>query len=305
MPLIATGVGGYNNSAAKESIELAVSLNFNSIDTARDYGNFRGVAAALQMVSKPRSQLFITTKVPGCGVPTQGLQPPCESNTFAQAVDDISELGLTHVDLMLIHFPPLLNCGVLGHCDYVQQQWRALEHLYSEKKARAIGVSNYCETCLRCIGRNATMMPMVNQVEYHLGMGADPAGLHSYCASHGIVLEAYSPLAHGKALGGSAVAAVAAAHKKSAAQAALAYVVQRGMPVVTRSSSALHLKADLDLWSWNLTTVEYASLDAVIDPACGTEAPGGCCHAHYGGGWRVTGRGPKSMPRPQSPGAMI
>ena len=52
-------------------------------------------------------------------------------------------------------------------------QWRALETLYEQKKARAIGVSNYCKECLQCLLKTANVMPMVNQVQYHVGMGAD------------------------------------------------------------------------------------------------------------------------------------
>ena len=193
-------------------------------------------------------------------------------------LDDLDRLSLSYVDLLLIHFPPLLNCGeFIGHCDYVQQQWRAVEKLYAEKKARSIGVSNFCQSCLDCVAKNATVLPMVNQMQYHLGMGADPAGLHSYCEAKGIVLEAYSPLAHGKTLRGAAVASVAKAHNKSAAQVALAYIAQRGKPFVTRSANPAHLMADRDLWSFNLSATELAALDAVDDPECSLEAPGGCC----------------------------
>ena len=109
-------------------------------------------------------------------------------------------------------------------------------------------------------------------------LGADPAGLHSFCRAHGIVLEAYSPLSHGKVLHSPALAAAAAAHGKSAAQAALAYIVARGHPLVTRSGSAAHLRDDLDIFGWKLSESELAALDAVDGPSCGVEAPGGCCH---------------------------
>ena len=76
----------------------------------------------------------------------------------------------------------------------MQEQWQALEKIYAEKKARAIGVSNYCQKCIECIMQNATVTPMVNQIQYHVGMGPDPDGLISYCAKRNITVEAYSPL---------------------------------------------------------------------------------------------------------------
>jgi len=161
----------------------------------------------------------------------------------------------------------------------MQAQWRALEALYASGAARAIGVSNYCQACLACLAKASTVTPLVNQMEYHVGMGGDPAGLHSYCRARGIVVEGYSALAGGKVARGAAAAAAGAAHNKSAAQAGLRWVVQHGSPFVTRSANPVHLAEDLDVLSWNLTAAEMAALDGAAAPACYVEAPGGCCKA--------------------------
>ena len=76
-----------------------------------------------------------------------------------------------YVDLMLVHFPPRGNDK---HCGAMQEQWRAMEDFYKAKKARAIGVSNYCPSSFECILKVANVTPAVNQVEVHIGMGADP-----------------------------------------------------------------------------------------------------------------------------------
>ena len=116
-------------------------------------------------------------------------------------------------------------------------------------------------------------------MEFHVGMGGDPAGLHAYCEARGIVVEGYSALGHGAVAHGAAAAAAGAAHNKSAAQAGLRWVVQHGSPFVTKSLNPVHLAEDLDVLGWNLTAGEMAALDNVTSPACSVEAPGGCCKA--------------------------
>ena len=283
MPVLAVGVGGVHQ--ADVALRTALQLGFNSIDTAHDYGNFAQVKTALHDV--PRQSVFLTTKVPGCGVPTQGLQPPCYNNTVQLSEASLAALNVQYVDLLLLHFPPLLGCKKgSSACSKMQQQWKALEHLYRANKTRAIGVSNYCVECVACILETATVVPMVNQMETHLGIPRDNHGLRPFCATHGIVLEAYSPLGHGKVLDVPAVHTIAAAKNKSTAQIALRFVLQLGQntttglaPFVTSSSNPLHLQEDLDVvgGGWTLSAAEMLTLERVTAPSCSVEAPGGCC----------------------------
>ena len=199
MPLLAQGSGGDNDADAKAGVTLALQNGFTSIDTAHDYNCLSGVGQALTEFGK-REQIFLTSKVPGCGVPSQGLEPPCFENTLKVATADLSTLHVDYVDLLLLHFPPIeaggKSLGCSGDsCAKVQEQWTALEQLYHANKTRAIGMSNYCQDCIECVLKNATVKPMVNQMQYHIGMGADPSGLIDYCHSQNIVLEAYNPLA--------------------------------------------------------------------------------------------------------------
>jgi len=129
-------------------------------------------------------------------------------------------------------------------------------------------------------------------MQTHIGIPADNHGLRSLCDSHGIVLEAYSPLAHGKALGVAAVQTVAAAHNKSTAEIALRFVAQLGKglsssisplglaPLVTSSSNPKHLAEDLTVFTggWALSDADMVTLQAVTKPSCALEAPGSCCH---------------------------
>lgn len=101
----------------------------------------------------------------------------------------------------------------------VQEQWRALESAYFAGKVRAIGVSNYCAACLRCIEAIATVSPHVNQVQLHAGMGsADPSAVVSSSEAVGAVVQAYRPLAQSRLVSDPTVGSIAEAHGKTPAQ---------------------------------------------------------------------------------------
>eukprot|EP00913_Durusdinium_trenchii_P034843 g32592.t1 len=151
-----------------------------------------------------------------------------------------------------------------------------MNEFYAEGKARAIGVSNYCPSCYDCLESSnpvMTRLPMVNQVQLHLGMGTDPEGFVSYHKAKGIQLQAYSVLgnsmthhASSEILNGNLTTSIGKAHNKSSVQVALKWVISQGIPAVTKSSSSEHLKEDLDLWSWNLTTQDKQLMDAHRSP---------------------------------------
>ena len=106
------------------------------------------------------------------------------------ATDDITTLGTGYVDLLLLHFPPIDGCAGKS-CTKMQEQWAGMEQLYKANLTRAIGVSNYCQECIECVLKNATVKPMVNQIQYHVGQGGDPSGLLTFCKEQDIVVEAY------------------------------------------------------------------------------------------------------------------
>ena len=148
----------------------------------------KGVGKALTSVA--RDSYWITTKVGGYDfISLPGIEYSRITNAMQ---NDLKQLQLGMVDLMLLHFPPV---EVLGdRCHAMQEQWRALEDFYKAKKARAIGVSNYCQADLECLLQTATIVPAVNQILFHVGMGTDPRSLKSYCVSKGIQAQSYSPL---------------------------------------------------------------------------------------------------------------
>lgn len=276
VPMLAMGTGGWNDDAAESGVNMAIANGYAHIDTAHDYGCQVGVGKGLK--SAERKDLFVTTKVPGCGVPSQHLQPPCYDNTIKLAEEDLTQLDTPYVDLLLLHFPDILACKREADCKKMQEQWAGLEKMYADKKARAIGVSNYCQPCLECLAQTQTVAPMLNQFEFHVGMGEDPFGLPSYCKDKGIAFMAYSPMAHGRLLNNfTAGEAIAKTHNVSSAQVALRYIVEQEHLLVTHTDNDEYQKQDLAIFDFNLTMTDMGTLLAIEEPGCRIEAPGGCC----------------------------
>jgi len=294
MPLVSVGTWLYNDTAAAQTVLDGLSVGFTHIDTAFDYGNQKGVGKVLsqwyQTSGKKREDVFVTTKVPGCGI--QGLgRDDCYNNTMQLINEDIEQMSaagspLKYLDLLLIHFPPCVvaendptqgpqasacfakktGCSDPRNCAAVRDQWRAVEDAYSNKLVRAVGVSNYCSACFACLGETS-VRPMVNQVQLHIGMGPDPQGFLSFAKKEGFVMQAWSPLGNGghgnpEILSGNLTMGIAKAHGKSTAQVALKWLVSRGTAVATKSSSLEHLKEDIDLFDWELSADEMKALDS-------------------------------------------
>jgi len=278
MPMIAAGSWQYNSSQAYESIKAALSSGFTMVDTAYDYNNQDGVGRAIATV--PRERVFLETKVPGCLLDPSMKNPfQCYESTKKDLEASLRLLSVSYIDLVILHFPPgpsmlFRSCSNLtGTCQMARAQWRAMEEFYRAGKVRAIGVSNYCPSCFECL-RDTEVFPMVNQVMYHIGMGIDPGHFMTYAKSHGVVIQAYSVLGNAPWTGhaaeeitqGNLTSDIGRAHNKSAVQVALKWVVEQGVPAVTKSSNPKHLASDLDLWSWSFTVDELMALNQHKSP---------------------------------------
>jgi len=279
MPLGGVGTWMYNDTAAEAEVLSALSFGARLIDTANMYGNQVGVKSAIAKSSVALSELFISTKVPG------GLNT---SATIAAHEDNLKQLGTESVDLLLTHFPcgfPTSPTGAPVNCNKASRQatWKGLESLYKAGKARAIGVSHYCQKHIEDVLEIATVPIAVNQEEWHVGMGTDPQGLVSFCKKHGISYQSFSPLCgpcapkdHMELITGKMVTDIGKAHNVSGVQVSLKWLVQQGSPVVPKSSNPAHLHQDLDLFSFDLTEDEMAQLSAATSPASAEPVSGDC-----------------------------
>ncbi len=228
-----------NGNPAEQSVLWALETGYRHIDTARIYGNEESVGRAIKKSKIPREQLFITTKLwnEDHEDPKKALQ------------DSLRRLDLDYVDLYLIHFPvPERN-----------QSWNVLESLYKEGLCRSIGVSNFTIRHLEELFQKSSIVPAVNQVEFHPYLYQK--GLLEYCMKKGIVLEAYSPLTHGVKLKDPRLADVAARYGRSPSQLLIRWCIQKGAVVLPKSVSRSHIFENADVFGLEISKDDMALLD--------------------------------------------
>lgn len=239
MPKLGLGVYQIPANDTERVVLDAFELGYRLIDTAAFYGNERGVGAAVRKSGLPRDQIFITTKL----FPTTliGIE-----HAFTQS---LRRLGLDYVDLYLIHWPFFRK----------QSVWKALENICATGRARAIGISNYRIKDLETILENATIAPAVNQVEFHPFLYRKQ--LLAYCHGKGIILEAHSPLTHGKRINDPRIVTVAKRYDKSAAQILIRWSLQHGLIVIPKTTKKERLKENIDVFDFELSSDDMDTLD--------------------------------------------
>ncbi|MEF9981271.1 MAG: aldo/keto reductase [Glutamicibacter sp.] len=246
MPQVGFGVFQVPNEETTVAVGSALKAGYRSIDTAAIYGNEEGVGAALAQSGIAREDLFITSKI---WIADMGYEQTLEAFDAS-----LERLGLDYLDLYLIHWPaPEKNLYV--------ETWKALERLYAEKKIRAIGVSNFQPEHLEQLVAEGTIVPAVNQVELHPAL--QNREVVAANAQHGIVTEAWSPLAQGAMLSDETIVGIAQAHEVSAAQVILRWHLQQGRVIIPKSVTESRIIANLDLFGFELTSGELASIDAL------------------------------------------
>jgi diketogulonate reductase-like aldo/keto reductase len=229
--------------ATRHAVASALRLGYRHVDTARIYGNERDVGLGLHESGVPREQVFVTTKLWN---DDQGF------DSALRAFDaSLGRLGLEYVDLYLLHWP------VPGQR---LESWRALERIHAEKRARAIGVSNFMPSHLEQLLARAHVVPAVNQIEVHPFL--QHRETRALCAKRGIVVEAYSPLTHGRRLGHPTVKSVAERVGRSPAQVLIRWAIQHGMVVLPKSAREARIKENAAVFDFELDAAAMNALDA-------------------------------------------
>ncbi|MBP5781760.1 MAG: aldo/keto reductase, partial [Clostridia bacterium] len=195
---------------------------------------------AIRTCGIARNKLFITTKV---------AAEHKDYRSAAKGIDgSLKAMGLDYIDLMIIHSPQPwmeVNQSDNRYFEGNLEAWRALTDAYKAGKLRSIGVSNFLKEDIDNIWNNAEVKPMVNQVLCHISN--TPLDLIEYCQSKGIVMEAYSPVAHGEALRISAIAEMAKKYGVSIPQLCIRYDIQLGMVVLPKTANPEHMKTNADV----------------------------------------------------------
>ena len=246
IPQFGLGVYKVEDALAAELVEGAIDAGYRHVDTAKLYFNEKGVGAGVRASGIPREQIFVTTKVWN---DDQGYD-----ETLRAFDASLELLGMDYVDLYLIHWP------AAARGKYVDT-WRALESLKADGRARSIGVSNFTEAHLGHLLESATEKPVINQVELHPFLQQNP--LRAFDASHGILTEAWSPLARGLAVANPVLASIGEKYGKSAAQVALRWHIEQGLVVIPKSNSVARIRENSLVFDFVLDADDLAAIAAL------------------------------------------
>ncbi|MGY3368842.1 diketogulonate reductase-like aldo/keto reductase [Bradyrhizobium sp. GM2.4] len=251
IPKLGFGTWMIDNGEVAGLVQQAVAIGYRHIDTAQAYANERGVGEGLRASGIARDELFVTTK----------LDAGCKSYPEARRLIDgsLAALGVGHIDLMLIHSPqPWAEFRNGEH--YFEgnlEAWRALEEAHSAGKLRAIGVSNFEQVDLDNINAKATVKPVVNQILAHVGN--TPFDLIDHCRSRDVLVEAYSPVAHGAVLKNPELAELAAKYGVSVAQLCIRYCLELGFLPLPKTTHSEHMRSNLAV-DFEITAEDMAKL---------------------------------------------
>ena len=246
IPQLGFGVFKVPPEQTEDVTRTALEIGYRHVDTAQMYGNEAGVGRAVRAAGLDRDEVFVTSK----------LNNPNHARDDALRSFDgtLAELGFDHVDLFLIHWP-LPEVG-----DFVET-WHAMEEIYRSGRARAIGVSNFTPHHLRRLLAAAEVVPAVNQIEVHPYLVQDD--VRAFGAEHGIVTEAWAPIARGRVLDDPVITTIAKRLERTPAQVTLRWAIQRGDVVFPKSVTRSRIEENFDLFDFELADDEMAEITAL------------------------------------------
>lgn len=248
IPQIGFGTFQIPPEDTQRAVEEALEIGYRHIDTAAAYYNEEQVGDALRATGMA-NKVWVTTKLRNCD---QGYDP-----ARIAFEESRRKLGVDVVDMYLIHWP-------FPAVDLYKETWKALLKLQEEGAVRVAGVSNFLPEHLQAVIDDSGETPTVNQIEVHPRF-SQPDNL-AFCKAHGIIVEAYSPLGHGKDIESEPVVSAAEAHNVTPAQVVLRWHTQEGRIIIPKSKHVERMKSNLASASFDLTATELAAIDALHDP---------------------------------------
>lgn len=247
IPQLGLGVWKSTIEDASQAVQAALHNGYVLIDTAKQYGNEKGVGDGIQAAMKndglKRSDIFLTTKI------FNGDQGDYDHVRRAFE-EQLKNLQTDHVDLLLEHWP------VDGKYN---ETWRAMEAILKDGQARAIGVSNFNNERLADLMDHGTIVPAVNQIEFNPHIHQPE--IVKFDRDHGIKVEAWSPLGSGTLLKNPVVNKIADDHQKSAAQVELRWGLQHGMIEIAKTIHEQRMIQNMDIFDFQLTDDEMKQID--------------------------------------------
>ncbi len=234
---MATGDRGY------QAIRHALKIGYRHIDTAAMYNNEKEIGMALKDDDVSREDIFVTTKL---WTTDHGYEKALEA--FEESLE---RLGLDYIDLYLIHWP------VTG---LRMDSWRAIEQLYKDGKCKAIGVSNYTIRHLEELLKEAKIIPVVNQVEFHPYLYQKE--LLDYCISKNIWIESYSPLTKGRMLDDPPLVEISRKYNQSTAQILIRWSLQKNTITLPKSANVHRIMENANVFDFVITEEDMKKIDS-------------------------------------------
>ena len=242
IPQVGLGLWQVKDDAEfRTAFQAGIEAGYRHFDSAQAYGNEHLLGEEWQKVGIKREDIFITTKIR-----VENITVGRTAQSFATS---LKNLQTEYVDLVLLHFPVTIAR---------KKAWKELEKIYTAGQARNIGVSNFTIKHLEEMKEYAEVMPAVNQVELHVFL--QQPELIEYCRKHGIVVEAYSPLAHAKDMDEPVILQIAEKHNKSYAQVMLRWCVQKGLVVLPKSVTPERIQQNIAIFDFELDDADMAQL---------------------------------------------
>ena len=252
IPIIGLGVWQVpHGPECDNAVRWALEAGYRHIDTAQAYRNEESVGRAVRDSGIPREEIFITTKF-----------HPARSDPAAEAEKSLRRLGVEYVDLYIIHWPQ----------QGATRAWPGMQEARERGYARSIGVSNFSVAELEELIGVADIPPAVNQIQF--SPFEYRRALAEACASHGVAVEAYSPLGTGRHLNHPVVAEVAERADRTPAQVLIRWCIQRDTIVLTKSTHRERIEANGQVFDFSLSAEDMARLDE-LDQSHGTEVARG------------------------------
>ncbi|CAA9478649.1 MAG: oxidoreductase of aldo/keto reductase family, subgroup 1 [uncultured Rubrobacteraceae bacterium] len=248
IPQLGFGVFQIEPENTVEAVGAALGVGYRHIDTAEMYGNEKEVGEAIRASDLDRDDIYITSKL---------------NNSFHEPQDareafhrTLADLGFDYVDLFLIHWPlPTLYNG-----DFVST-WKTLEEFQRDGRARSIGVSNFQIEHLEQLAAETDTVPAVNQIEAHPYFTND--AVREYGREHGIVTEAWSPIAQGGVLEDETITRIAEKVGKTPAQVVLRWHVQRGDIIFPKSVTPSRIRENFELFDFEIEPGDMDEITAL------------------------------------------
>lgn len=240
IPQLGLGTWFIPNDKVADAVKSAVKIGYRHIDTAQVYGNERGVGQGVRECGISRDELFVVSKV--------AAECKTYKETVASIDKSLSRMGLNYLDMMIIHSPQPwaeVNQSDNRYEEGNREAWKALEDALKEGKLKAIGLSNFQIHDIENILKVAQIKPMVNQILLHISN--TPTELVEYCQKNDIVVESYSPMAHGEILNHKEIADMAKKYKVSVPRLCIKYTLQLGTVSLPKTANPEHMKSNSDL----------------------------------------------------------